>query len=48
MSAIVYRSPAMNGRIANSAVEPAHPRLRVHAAMVRNVRYLREAFFVER
>jgi hypothetical protein len=30
------------------AVEPAHPRLRVHAAMVRNIRYLCEAFFVER
>jgi len=30
------------------AVEPAHPRLRVHAAVVRNIRYLREAFFVER
>ena len=30
------------------AVEPAHPRLRVHAAVVRNIRYLRVAFFVER
>ena len=36
------------GSLRQFAVEPAHPRLCVHAAAVRNIRYLREAFFIER
>jgi len=34
----------MNGQHSQFAVEPVHPRLRVLAAEVRNVGYLREAF----
>jgi len=36
------------GSLRQFAVEPAHPRLCVHVAAVRNIRYLREAFFIER
>ncbi len=36
------------GALGQLAVEPAHPRLCVQAAAVCNIRYLREAFYIER
>src|SRR5216683_7674523 len=36
------------GPLRQFAVEPAHPRLCVHVTALRNIRYLREAFSIER